>query len=180
MPAEVYVRRHVLRTRARGADRSVNGARDDSIRRAAAELRVPDAARRRSLVRSSRQSRHHRLLGNVVSRLHRRAARLRARAADLRRPRRRRHYFGRAPDVAANYLRHWNIALPLVEDFRDRVFASTPSRRFRSRSCSTPTGNVTYVSVGGLSWNELSQAIERALPVPSPSTPGDRSATVGA
>jgi len=70
-------------------------------------------------------------------------------------------------DVAASYLRLWNIELPLLEDLDGSI----------SRSYSVPPipvtvvldgqGNVSYVSVGGLSWSELQGAIEKALASPS-------------
>ena len=69
----------------------VNGLATDSLRRAAAELRDPDAHGAEVSFRPARQGRGDRLLGDVVPRLHRRVARLRARAADVRRPRRGRH-----------------------------------------------------------------------------------------
>jgi peroxiredoxin len=73
------------------------------------------------------------------------------------------------PDVAASYLHLWNIALPLVEDIEGTVFSIYSVSAIPVPLVLAPSGDVTYVSVGGLSWPELSQAIERALPLPTPS-----------
>ena len=71
------------------------------------------------------------------------------------------------PDVAASYFRLWNIPLPLVEDTDGGYLdGSTPSLKSRSPSCSTRHGNVSYVSVGGLSWEELDGAITTASTLP--------------
>jgi peroxiredoxin len=71
------------------------------------------------------------------------------------------------PDVAAAYLRLWNITLPLVEDLEGTVFSIYSVSAIPVTLVLDPSGDVSYVSVGGLSWPELSQAIERVLPVPS-------------
>ena len=77
-----------------------------------------------------------------------------------------------SPDVAARYLRESNIALPLVEDLEGTVFAIYSVSAIPVTVVLAPSGDVTYVSVGGLSWPELAQAIERASPgPPSASTP---------
>lgn len=75
------------------------------------------------------------------------------------------------PNVAANYLRLSNIALPLVEDLEGSVFRRYSVSAIPVTLVLAPNGDVSYVSVGALSWNELSQAIERALPIPPASTP---------
>jgi peroxiredoxin len=76
------------------------------------------------------------------------------------------------PDVAASYLRHWNLALPLVEDLSGAISRAYSVSKFPITLVLDPDGNVTYVSVGGLNWQELSDAIERAQAVPAPaSTP---------
>ncbi len=75
------------------------------------------------------------------------------------------------PDVAATYLRHWKIPLPLVEDLEGAVFHIYSVSAIPVTLVLDPGGNVSYVSVGGLSWAELAEAIERALPDPSASTP---------
>jgi peroxiredoxin len=79
------------------------------------------------------------------------------------------------PDVAASYLRLWNIGLPLVEDLSGAIFRTYSVSKIPVTLVLDPAGNVTYVSVGGLDWRELSSAIERAhagLP------PGTRAAGV--
>jgi peroxiredoxin len=75
------------------------------------------------------------------------------------------------PDVAASYMRLSNIALPVVEDLEGSVFRIYSVSAIPVTLVLAPNGDVSYVSVGGLSWNELSAAIERALPGPS-GTPG--------
>ncbi len=75
------------------------------------------------------------------------------------------------PDVAARYLRASNISLPLVEDLEGAVFTIYSVSAIPVTLVLGPSGNVTYVSVGGLSWAELAGAIERALPEPPASTP---------
>ena len=65
-------------------------------------------------------------------------------------------------DVAASYFRLWNIELPVVEDLEG---ARSPRPLFVSAVPVTlvldPAGDVSYVSVGGLSWTELVRAIDR-------------------
>jgi peroxiredoxin len=75
------------------------------------------------------------------------------------------------PNVAARYLQSGNISLPLVEDLAGTVFTIYSVSAIPVTLVLDPSGDVTYVSVGGLSWAELDQAIERALPEPSASTP---------
>jgi peroxiredoxin len=79
------------------------------------------------------------------------------------------------PNVAASYLRLSNTPLPLVEDLEGAVFRIYSVSAIPVTLVLDPNGNVTYVSVGGLSWDELSQAIERAQgdgSAASSSTPG--------
>ncbi len=75
------------------------------------------------------------------------------------------------PDVAASYLHLWKIPLPLVEDLEGAVFHIYSVSAIPVTLVLDPGGNVSYVSVGGLSWAELAQAIERALPDQAASTP---------
>jgi peroxiredoxin len=66
------------------------------------------------------------------------------------------------PGVAASYFRTWNIDLPLVEDTGgaiDRLYSIT---KIPDTLVLDPEGRVSYVSVGGLSWDELKAAIEQA------------------
>jgi peroxiredoxin len=74
------------------------------------------------------------------------------------------------PDVAASYLQASNIALPIVEDVAGAVFRIYSVSAIPVTLVLNPDGNVSYVSVGAVSWNELSQAIERAQGSPSAST----------
>jgi cytochrome c biogenesis protein CcmG, thiol:disulfide interchange protein DsbE len=81
-------------------------------------------------------------------------------------------------NVAASYLHLWNITLPLVEDLEGSVFSIYSVSAIPVTLVLDPGGNVTYVSIGGLNWEELSQAIERAQdsgrPSASSSTPAAR------
>lgn len=76
------------------------------------------------------------------------------------------------PDVAASYLQTWEIGLPLVEDLSGAISRIYSVSKIPVTLVLDPTGNVSYVSVGGLNWEELSGAIERAeANPPSASTP---------
>ena len=66
------------------------------------------------------------------------------------------------PDVAASYFRTWNITLPLVEDTSGAIDRLYSIDKIPDTLVLDPEGRVTYVSVGGLSWDELKQAIDRA------------------
>jgi len=66
------------------------------------------------------------------------------------------------PDVAASYFRTWNIALPLVEDTGGAINRLYSIDKIPDTLVLDPDGRVSYVSVGGLSWDELKQAIDRA------------------
>jgi len=76
------------------------------------------------------------------------------------------------PNVAARYLRVSNIALPIVEDLEGAVFQIYSVSAIPVTLVLAPSGSVSYVSIGGLSWDELAKAIERAQAGPSASTPG--------
>jgi peroxiredoxin len=66
------------------------------------------------------------------------------------------------PDVAASYFRTWNITLPLVQDTNDVINRLYSIEKIPDTLVLDPEGRVSYVSVGGLSWDELKQAIGRA------------------
>jgi cytochrome c biogenesis protein CcmG, thiol:disulfide interchange protein DsbE len=65
-------------------------------------------------------------------------------------------------DVAASYFRTWNIELPLVEDLDGAISRSYSIAKIPDTIVLDPEGRVSYVSVGGLSWEELQSAIDRA------------------
>ncbi len=79
-----------------------------------------------------------------------------------------------SPDVAADYLRLSGIGLPLVEDVEGSVFRIYSVSAIPVTLVIDPAGDVSYVSVGALSWNELEQAIDQALTGSSSSTPAAR------
>jgi peroxiredoxin len=72
------------------------------------------------------------------------------------------------PDVAASYFRTWNITLPLVEDGDGAINRLYSIDKIPDTLVLDPQGRVSYVSVGGLSWDELNQAIERAAAPAAP------------
>jgi peroxiredoxin len=76
------------------------------------------------------------------------------------------------PDVSARYLRLWNIGLPLIEDLEGRISSTYSVSKLPVTLVLDPAGAVSYVSIGGLSWEELSRAIERAEATSPASTPG--------
>jgi cytochrome c biogenesis protein CcmG, thiol:disulfide interchange protein DsbE len=65
-------------------------------------------------------------------------------------------------DVAASYLRQWNIDLPLVEDLSGAISRVYSVSAIPVTLVLDPMGDVSYVSVGGLSWPELERAIGQA------------------
>jgi predicted transcriptional regulator len=52
--------------------------------------------------------------------------------------------------------------LPLVEDEQGAIFRIYSVSKIPVTLVLDPAGAVSYVSVGGLSWQELAQAIDRA------------------
>jgi peroxiredoxin len=65
-------------------------------------------------------------------------------------------------DVAASYFRTWNIELPLVEDLDGAISRIYSIGKIPDTLVLDPEGRVSYVSVGGLSWEELQSAIAHA------------------
>jgi peroxiredoxin len=80
------------------------------------------------------------------------------------------------PDVAATYFHLWDVDLPLVEDPQGTIFKAYSVHPIPVTIVLGKDGDVSYVSVGGLSWEELSGAIDRdeALPVERAGTPAPR------
>jgi peroxiredoxin len=76
------------------------------------------------------------------------------------------------PGVASSYLEHWDIALPLVEDTQGAIFRIYSVTKVPVTLVLDPSGAVSYVSVGGLNWQELRQAIDRAQGNATASTRG--------
>jgi thiol-disulfide isomerase/thioredoxin len=83
-------------------------------------------------------------------------------------------------DVAASYFRLWNIDFPVVEDESDVIKRIYSITKIPVTLVLDPEGRVSYVSVGGLNWDELRDAIQTAEASPggsgasSPSTPAPR------
>jgi peroxiredoxin len=77
-----------------------------------------------------------------------------------------------ASGVAASYFHRRNIQLPLVEDLTGAISRTYSVPKIPVTLVLDPAGNVSYVSVGALSWQELVDAIERAQATsPAASTP---------
>jgi peroxiredoxin len=78
------------------------------------------------------------------------------------------------PDVAASYLRLWNMdkALPVVEDLNGSISKAYSTPPIPLTVVIDPAGDVYYISQGGLSWDELRSAIDGALATPAVGTPG--------
>jgi peroxiredoxin len=75
-------------------------------------------------------------------------------------------------DIAAGYLRQANIDLPVIEDPDGVIHRVYSVPKIPVTLVLDPAGKVSYVSVGGESWEELSTAIERAQAGSAASTLG--------
>ncbi|MBV8638572.1 MAG: TlpA family protein disulfide reductase [Candidatus Eremiobacteraeota bacterium] len=75
-------------------------------------------------------------------------------------------------DVAASYLRLWNIELPLVEDLDNKISTAYSVPPIPVTIVLDRTGVVTHVSVGELDWTELHQAIDEVLAPGNLGSPG--------
>ncbi|HEV3091705.1 MAG TPA: TlpA disulfide reductase family protein [Candidatus Cybelea sp.] len=71
------------------------------------------------------------------------------------------------PGVASSYLEHWDIPLSVVEDPQGAISRLYSVSKIPITLVLDPAGNVSYVSVGGLSWQELQQAIDLASGTPA-------------
>lgn len=79
-----------------------------------------------------------------------------------------------APGVARGYLRAHQLNLPLVEDSAGAVFSAYALPPIPGTVVLDTEGRVEYVSAGGLSWDELRSAVDKALGSPGASTPSPR------
>jgi thiol-disulfide isomerase/thioredoxin len=78
------------------------------------------------------------------------------------------------PGIAESYFAAMHIDLPVVDDSTgaiERLYSIGP---IPDTLVLDPAGVVTYVSVGGLSWNELQIAIDQAQARDTSSTPAER------
>ncbi len=69
-------------------------------------------------------------------------------------------------DVAASYLRLWNIELPLIQDINASLSTKYSVPPIPVTVLVDPEGNVSYVSVGETSWEELSGALQETIGSP--------------
>jgi len=69
-------------------------------------------------------------------------------------------------DVAASYLRLWNIELPVVEDIDNAVSKAYSVPPIPVTILVDAAGNVSYVSVGETSWAELAGALQQTIGSP--------------
>lgn len=67
------------------------------------------------------------------------------------------------PGVAEAYLHTHGIDLPLVNDTQSQIYRAYSLSEVPDTVVLDPQGNVTYVSVGELSWRELDGAVQDAL-----------------
>lgn len=67
------------------------------------------------------------------------------------------------PAVAEAYLRAQHIDLPVVWDRQSKIYVAYSLSEVPDTVVLDADGNVSYVSVGGLSWQELQTAVERVL-----------------
>lgn len=70
-------------------------------------------------------------------------------------------------DVAASYLRLWNIELPVVEDLNSAISSAYSVPPIPVTILVDPEGKVSYVSVGETSWAELASALQQAIGSPA-------------
>jgi len=75
-------------------------------------------------------------------------------------------------DVAASYLRLWNIDLPVVEDLDSKISTAYSVPPIPVTIVLDRSGEVTHVSVGELDWTELHTAIDEVLAPESAGSPG--------
>ena len=72
------------------------------------------------------------------------------------------------PDVAASYLRLWNIDLPVIEDTRAAaIFRAYGASPVPETVIVDARGNLSYEGLGELTWAQLYDAINVALAVGS-------------
>jgi thiol-disulfide isomerase/thioredoxin len=67
------------------------------------------------------------------------------------------------PGTALAYLRAQHLDLPVVSDRQSRIYSAYSLTEVPDTVVLDAQGNVSYVSVGGLSWQELTSAVDRLL-----------------
>ncbi len=67
------------------------------------------------------------------------------------------------PDVALDYLRGQGLDLSLISDRQGKIYKAYSLSEVPDTVVLDSDGKVAYVSVGGLSWNELVSAVEKVL-----------------
>jgi thiol-disulfide isomerase/thioredoxin len=67
------------------------------------------------------------------------------------------------PSTAAAYLRTHDLDLPVVDDQQSQIYKAYSLFEVPDTVVLDSDGNVAYVSVGELSWNELQNAVEKVL-----------------
>ena len=72
------------------------------------------------------------------------------------------------PSTAAAYLRSHDLNLPVVDDEQSEIYKAYSLFEVPDTVVLDAQGNVTYVSVGELSWKELNTAVESVLTAASP------------
>lgn len=72
--------------------------------------------------------------------------------------------------VAGTYFRFAQVPLPIVEDADGSISRAYSVSKIPVTLVIDPAGDVSYVSIGGLSWDELENAVEQAVALPGAST----------
>lgn len=67
-----------------------------------------------------------------------------------------------APGVARKYLAARQLELPVVEDLGGKISAAYSVQTLPTTIVLKPDGTVAYVSIGELTWDELSRAVDAA------------------
>ncbi len=67
------------------------------------------------------------------------------------------------PQTANAYLRAAHLSLPVISDRQSKIYAAYSLSEVPDTVVLDADGNVRYVSVGELSWPELSEAVDRVM-----------------
>jgi cytochrome c biogenesis protein CcmG/thiol:disulfide interchange protein DsbE len=70
------------------------------------------------------------------------------------------------PGTASSYLKQHDLNLPVVDDGQSRIYKEYSLFEVPDTVVLDAQGNVSYVSVGELSWNELNTAVQQVLSSP--------------
>lgn len=74
--------------------------------------------------------------------------------------------------VAQTYLKTHGFDFPLIEDRQSKIYAAYSLNEVPDTVVLDSQGTVSYVSLGGLSWDELRRAVDQALGPGAAASPG--------